>query len=124
MNAPRKPRVSFDLTVLDTPDPMASATFYAELLGWDVVRTDTDWVTVRSPDGPGLAYQLAPDLVAPTCPEPAVPQQLHIDFDVDDLDESEAFALGLGARGVVGAEGRGFGAFLDPAGHPFCLCVA
>jgi catechol 2,3-dioxygenase-like lactoylglutathione lyase family enzyme len=123
MNAPRKPRVSFDLTVLDTPDPMASATFYAELLGWDIVKSEDDWVTVRGPGGTGLAFQLAPDLIAPTWPDPAVPQQLHIDFDVDDLDEAEAFALRLGARRVEGAEGSGFRAYLDPAGHPFCLCV-
>lgn len=124
MNAPRPPTVRFDLTVFDTPDPQASAHFYAELLGWDIVRTDDDWVTVRGAGGTGLAFQLAPDLVAPTWPDPAVPQQVHIDFDVDDLDEAEAFAVRLGARRVVGAEGAGFRAFLDPAGHPFCLCVS
>lgn len=123
MTAPHKPSVRFDLTVLDTPDPQASATFYAELLGWDVVRSEEDWVTVRGPGGTGLGFQLAPGLVAPTWPDPAVPQQVHIDFDVDDIEEAEAFALRLGARRPAGdVDGTGFRAYLDPAGHPFCLC--
>ena len=73
----------------------------------------------------GLAFQLAPDLVTPTWPDPAVPQQSHLDLTVDDLDESEAFALRLGARKVEGdVHGSGFRVYLDPAGHPFCLCTS
>ncbi|WP_329623030.1 hypothetical protein OG357_23530 [Streptomyces sp. NBC_01255] len=34
---------------------------------------------------------------APTCPEGTVPQQSHLCFDVDDLDEAETELLALGA---------------------------
>ena len=116
--------VRFDLTVLDTPDPPRLAEFYAALLGWQVEQADDDWITIGG-GGPGarIAFQLAPDHVAPTWPDPAVPQQLHIDFDVDDLPAAAAFAESLGATRVSPPEVReGFVVFLDPSGHPFCLC--
>ncbi|MEO5834369.1 MAG: VOC family protein [Nakamurella sp.] len=118
-----RPQIRFELTVLDTPDPKSSATFYAELLGWEMVRIEDDWVTVRGTSGPGLAFQLAPDFVAPTWPDPLVPQQSHLDFDVPDLDAAEAFALQLGACAVgERVPDDSFRVYLDPAGHPFCLC--
>jgi hypothetical protein len=51
-----------------------------------------------------------------------VPQQLHIDFDVADLDEGERQVLAIGARKHESqpAPDR-FRVYLDPAGHPFCL---
>lgn len=123
MTSAARPEIRFELTVLDTPDPKALATFYAELLGWDIVRVEDDWVTVRGAGGAGLAFQLAPDLVAPTWPDPAVPQQFHIDFDVPDMDAAEAWAVQLGARKVGEPEpDDSFRVYLDPAGHPFCLC--
>ena len=114
-----------DLVVLDTPDPAGLAAFYAELLDWRVVRADDDWITVRGPGATGIAFQLAPHLVPPTWPKPDVPQQLHLDLDVADLDEAEAFVLSIGARKVPsdGAD-ESFRVYLDPTGHPFCLCRA
>jgi hypothetical protein len=52
-----------------------------------------------------------------------VPQQMHIDVMVDDLDAGEAAVLGLGATKAEHQPGKTFRVFLDPAGHPFCLCV-
>ena len=51
--------------------------------------------------------------------------RLLVDFmDVADLDDGERFALSHGARRVPGGEPEGnFRVFLDPSGHPFCLCV-
>lgn len=119
------PIATFDLTVLDTPDPRGLAQFYCALLGWEVAQEDDDWVTVRPPGGgPGLAFQLAPDHVPPTWPDNAVPQQFHLDLRVPDLDRGEQQVVALGAR-VTGQpeQPSGFRAFLDPAGHPFCLCL-
>jgi hypothetical protein len=65
----------------------------------------------------GLAFQLAPDHRAPTWPDAAVPQQMHVDVMVDDLDAGDAEALALGARRLSGDH-----VYADPAGHPFCLC--
>lgn len=120
----RAPIARFDLVVLDTPEPRRLADFYGTLLGWVVVDEDVDWITIRPDAGSpyGLAFQLAPDLVPPTWPDPAVPQQSHLDVTVDDLDEGEARVLAIGAR-PTGVTARGFRAYLDPSGHPFCLCL-
>ena len=119
-----RPKIIVDLVVLDTPDPLELANFYTELLGWEVVRTDHDWVTIRGEGGTGLAFQLAPDLIPPTWPKGDVPQQFHLDLTVDDLDEGEAFVLSIGARKAPAEEAsEGFRVYLDPTGHPFCLCL-
>lgn len=112
----------FDLVVLDTPEPRRLAEFYCALLGWRIVDEDDDWVTIRGQAEYGMAFQLAPDLVPPTWPDPAVPQQSHLDVSVDDLDAGEAAVLAIGAR-PTGITGKGFRAYLDPSGHPFCLCL-
>jgi hypothetical protein len=52
-----------------------------------------------------------------------VPQQLHLDLTVDDLDAAEAAVLALGATKHEYQPGTTFRVFLDPAGHPFCLCA-
>jgi Glyoxalase-like domain len=89
------------------------------------VRADHDWVTVRpDQDAPyGLGFQLAPDHVPPTWPDTAVPQQVHLDVNVQDVDaaERQVFALGATATGMPGTD-ETFRVYLDPSGHPFCLC--
>ena len=119
------PIATFDLVVLDTPDPHGLAEFYCALLGWRIVGEEDDWVTVRGESAAGLAFQLAPDLVPPTWPDPAVPQQFHLDVTVDDLDIAEMQVLSIGARPTGEPKVPGsFRAYLDPSGHPYCLCLA
>ena len=60
---------------------------------------------------------------APDWPGQAVPQQMHLDVIVEDLDAGEAAVLELGATKHDHQPGKTFRMFLDPAGHPFCLCV-
>jgi hypothetical protein len=48
---------------------------------------------------------------------------MHLDVIVDDLDAAEAAVLSLGATKHEHQPGTSFRVFLDPAGHPFCLCV-
>src|ERR1700712_3546662 len=111
------PIATFDLAVLDTPDPAGLADFYCKLLGWKVERTADDWVTIRGAGGAGLAFQLSPDLVPPTWPDPAVPQQFHLDLNVPDLDVGERRVLAIGAR-LTGEPKvpSNFRAYLDPSG--------
>jgi len=59
--------------------------------------------------------------MAPRWPDPAFPQQFHLDVMVDDIDEAEPKALALGATPLPSEE-DGFRVYADPAGHPFCLC--
>lgn len=114
------------VTVLDTPDPAALARFYAGALGWQV-DGEGDWVELVGPNGRQLAFQKAPGLVPPQWPSAEHSQQLHLDLDVpkDRMDEAEQEVLELGARLVQGDDGgkRDFRVYLDPAGHPFCLCA-
>jgi len=103
--------------VLDCPDPAALAEFYSALLGLPVTYRSADWVVVAADDrSAGLAFQLAPDHRPATWPDPAVPQQFHLDIMVEDVAEARGRVLGLGAV-RLGDEN----VFADLAGHPFCL---
>jgi catechol 2,3-dioxygenase-like lactoylglutathione lyase family enzyme len=103
--------------VLDCPDPRVLAAFYAELLGLPVTYASPDWVVVAASDhASGLAFQRALGHRAPTWPDPAVPQQLHLDIMVDDVATAAPRVLALGATKLAGED-----VYADPAGHPFCL---
>lgn len=54
-------------TVLGTPDPRGLAAFYRELLGWELVDDEPDWVVAKPPaGGAGLSFQLELEHVPPT----------------------------------------------------------
>ncbi len=110
--------------VLDTDDPGGLARFYAELLGWSAEETEEDWIYLSGPDGAGLGIQLSLGHRPPSWPGSEVPQQLHVDFYVDDLAASVARARRLGARRSGVRDGKTFVTLIDPSGHPFCLCLA
>ena len=120
------PRI--DSVVFDCPDPRSLADFYARLLDWPPDPNpdpDGSWVDLKNPHGgAGVSFQRADDYRAPQWPDPSAPQQLHVDFDVDDLDAAHERALELGARLLddQGMKKTGFRVYADPAGHPFCLC--
>ncbi|GAA2163432.1 MULTISPECIES: VOC family protein [Glycomyces] len=107
--------------IIDCPDPQALSAFYREVLGMVEVQDDGDWVVIGiSADQPGIAFQQAEVYTPSTWPDPAVPQQMHLDVKVGDLDVGEEQVLELGARRLEGG-GETFRVFADPAGHPFCL---
>ena len=104
-------------TIVDCADPTAEAEFWASVLGQPVTYRSPDFVVVaRDEQTSGLGFQLAPDLRVPTWPDPTVPQQLHFDVMVDDLDAAAEAVQALGATPLGGDH-----VFADPAGHPFCL---
>lgn len=103
--------------VLGCPDPAALARFYSTLLGLPVTYRDNDWVVVAANDTAcGLAFQRAPGHQPPTWPDPAVPQQIHLDIMVEDPAAAAPRVLALGAAKLGGQD-----VYADPAGHPFCL---
>jgi catechol 2,3-dioxygenase-like lactoylglutathione lyase family enzyme len=111
-----------DSVVIDCPDPPALAGFYCELLGMHVVTEEDDWVTIRTDsDAPSLAFQKATELRPPRWPDPAHPQQFHLDVRVDDIDAAEQRAIAAGAKRLGEGGGETFRVYADPAGHPFCL---
>ena len=109
---------------LDCRDPQALAEFYSQLTGWEIGPLDDDWIELSSDGAVTIAFQLAPDHQPPEWPSAGRPQQAHLDFDVDDLDVGEAATVALGARKADVQPGETFRVFIDPAGHPFCLCLA
>lgn len=113
----------FPTIVLDCPDATALATFYATMLDWEI-SAKPGWIDVRAEYGQCLTFQEVKDYVAPQWPGQEVPQQMHLDVVVDDLDVAEAAVLELGATKHELQTGTTFRVFLDPAGHPFCLCLS
>lgn len=108
--------------VLDCPDPTALATFYSAMLDWKV-EARPDWVEIRADYGQCIAFQQVEGYTAPAWPDQDLPQQMHLDVVVDDLDAAEEAVLGLGATKHAHQPGTTFRVFLDPAGHPFCICL-
>ncbi|MFG2562058.1 VOC family protein [Streptomyces sp. NPDC048496] len=110
--------------VLDCPDPVALAGFYAGLLGGKVEDGGEDWVELTGGAATPLAFQAAPGFVPPRWPRPDGSQQFHLDLTVPDLDAAEKEVLALGATVLDAADReRTFRVYADPAGHPFCLCA-
>jgi hypothetical protein len=110
----------FEKTVIDCPDPHALAAFYCQVLGMQVNEDTGGWVVIGS--GPGLrqlAFQRVTGWVPPRWPDPAYPQQLHLDIRVHDADQAEQELLALGATRAASERETGFRVFIDPAGHPF-----
>ena len=87
------------------------------------VSEDTgDWVVIGLEHGlRQLAFQRAAEWVPPRWPDPAFPQQLHLDIRVGDADRGEQELLLMAATRVPGERETGFRVFTDPAGHPFCI---
>lgn len=112
--------------VIDCPDPANLAEFYRQLLGGDVVAEDDDWYELEYEPGRTLGFQQADDFASPTWPSPERPQQFHLDVTIDDIDVAERAVLQIGATKhdvqPGAADGHPFRVYLDPAGHPFCLC--
>lgn len=110
--------VLFAVTI-DAPDAVGLARFYAALLRAEVGYEGPEGALVTSA-GRNLMFQRVDPYTPPRWPDPAAPQQGHLDIVVDALDPGEARALELGAVRLPGG-GDTFRVFADPAGHPFCL---
>jgi len=119
----------YSLTAIDCPDPIALASFYSKLSGFEMEPLgDFDpakvmWYNLLRDGEPVIAFQRIPNFVAPTWPEGPVPQQMHLDFDVEDLDKAEAEILALGATKSAFQSATDFRVYCDPIGHPFCLVL-
>jgi len=116
------PLARFPSLVLDCPDPHALATFYGTLLDWPVDASSPDWAEIRA-DGQCFSFQRVDPYTPPEWPGQSVPQQMHLDVMVEDLDAAEEAVVALGATRHDHQPGTRFRVFLDPAGHPFCLCL-
>jgi catechol 2,3-dioxygenase-like lactoylglutathione lyase family enzyme len=130
-------------TVLDATNARMLAEFYRKLLGYEYRSGDEpppagqpdplgeDFLLLRDRTGqPRLAVQQVPELRAPTWPAPDVPQQLHLDLTVADMEAlavQRDRALALGAKVLDDRSAdpeEELYVFADPAGHPFCIFVS
>lgn len=123
--ADRQPLATLECVVLDCPDPAKLAAFYQALVGGSANQPDPrwavgdSWATLHTPDGQVLAFQAVDPYVPPRWPDPAHPQQFHLDFHVEALEQAHQRVLALGGRLLESA--RGWRVYADPADHPFCL---
>lgn len=115
---------AYGLVAIDCPEPKKLADFYAALLEWpEPDASRDDWVTLAGPKGAKIAFQRVTGYRPPVWPGQDVPQQLHLDFYVADLDAGHERALTLGAK-LLDDSPETFRVYADPAGHPFCLCAS
>jgi catechol-2,3-dioxygenase len=117
------PHVQLFAVTIDAPDASALARFYAELLGMEVTYDGPEGALVAG-SGKSLMFQQVSDYTAPQWPDPAHPQQGHLDVIVDDPGQLKAVvarAQELGATWL--ADGATWVTLADPAGHPFDLSI-
>jgi catechol-2,3-dioxygenase len=107
--------------MLDCPDAKALSAFYSELLGKPVTYEGDGMAMVGEDGAHPVLFQQVERYVAPRWPDPAYPQQFHLDVTVDDVDTAERAALAIGATRLPG-EGENWRVYADPVGKPFCLC--
>ena len=125
------PIAKYSLAALDCPDPIALAIFYSKITDFEVVVAHNDtngnphWVELKENGVTRIAFQRVEKYTKPTWPEGSIPQQAHLDFNVNDLNEAEGKLLAIGAiKSEIQPSsnpGENFRVYFDPAGHPFCL---
>jgi catechol 2,3-dioxygenase-like lactoylglutathione lyase family enzyme len=111
---------------LDCADPQALASFYQAVTGAGREYDGEEAVALAParPGGINLCFQRVADYRPPHWPDPAAPQQFHLDLYADDPAAAEARMLELGAtRAQHQPGGDRWTVLLDPAGHPFCLAA-
>ncbi len=113
-------------TAIEAPDPAALARFYSRLLDWPIGHEEPGTAILAAPEGAiFIVFQQATGFQVPTWP-PADGQQrpmMHFDFQVGDLNSAVAEAVELGASVADYQPNDNVRVLIDPAGHPFCLCV-
>ncbi len=108
----------FHTIVIDSTDPAGLATFWAELLDWQVLFEDDDEIVVGKDDEtyPALVFLPVPEAKAGK-------NRLHIDLAPDDRDAEVARAITLGAQPVDIGQGSDvtWVVLADPEGNEFCI---
>jgi predicted enzyme related to lactoylglutathione lyase len=108
---------------LDAENPADLATFYSQVLGWEVLHTSDEYAMIG--DGStSVGWGRVPGYSAPGWPDESAPKRYHLDFHVDDLDKAEEQALALGAtKPSEQPNAERWRILLDPGGHPFDICL-
>jgi hypothetical protein len=111
--------------VLDSSDARELARFYQRLLGWQLFGDNPNWCTLAPSETAGYNLAFATEELYARPVWPTVggkPQmQMHLDIEVDDLQEGVKYALSVGGELADYQPQDSVRVMLDPAGHPFCL---
>ena len=125
MAMPLRTKKTWFGVTLDAPDARELAHFYQRLLGWTVFNESDDWVDLAPSEDAGYNFSFATEkkYVRPVWPtvDGAPQMSLHLDIEVDDLEEAVAHAVEVGAEQADYQPQDNVRVMLDPAGHPFCL---
>ena len=89
---------------IDAPDASALAHFYADLLGLEVTYDGPEGALAAG-DGTSLMFQQVSDYTPPQWPDPAHPQQGHLDILVDDLERGRGACPSTGRVGPARRRG-------------------
>ncbi|MCD0446496.1 VOC family protein [Glycomyces sp. A-F 0318] len=111
--------------IIDCPDPMKLAAFYAAVVGRGLTdSSDDDWAGITYGEVE-LAFQRVEEYRPPSWPGSEHPKQYHLDFEVDEFEPEQRRVIELGAtwqKDFIRDDGYGWQVYTDPVGHPFCLC--
>lgn len=111
---------------IEAPDPGELAQFYSTLLSWPIGHEDPDTAILTPPQNAvHVVFQRADGYTPPTWPSAIGDQRpmVHLDIEVDHLDDAVSRAVSLGARLADHQPQPHISVMIDPAGHPFCLCL-
>lgn len=106
--------------VVDCSNPEALARFWQALIGGDVDVESPDWVVLDGDDlGFYIGFQRVPE-------QKTAKNRVHLDVEVDDLEQAIDEAEQLGARKVGSVVDEADGSFqvmADPGGNEFCFVL-
>ncbi|WP_198681778.1 VOC family protein [Kribbella rubisoli] len=132
MTQPRMRIGAVTITAAPPPHTRELATFYERLLGWQIVDEGPKggWFQLHPPEGdadrtlPGINIESDQEHNPPVWPSKPGHQNatMHLDINVDDLDEAVTRALQAGATLADNQPQPQVRVMLDPHGNPFCLC--
>ena len=106
--------------VIDAARPRLVADFWRAVLGWEVVESDADGISVAPGDGswPGIDMFQVPE-------GKSIKNRLHLDLRADGSSTEDELQrlLNLGARRVDVGQGPevSWVVLADPEGNEFCL---
>lgn len=110
-------------TTIDCADPERLSRWWAEVLGWVVVRVDEDGDAWVAPGADPEAFPHAIPLLFLEDPNPkTVKNRLHLDLVPDDQAAEVARLEAMGAARVdIGQGDVSWVVMADPEGNEFCV---
>ena len=120
-----KPDIRFGTVTIDcTPGQVrAMVRFYTRLLDLTLEGSEDDPFPFLSGKDIRIILQPLDDYLPPTWPGNERGKQIHLDLGVRDLPQAVAYAKSTGAIESPVQYSNNWHIMLDPAGHPFCLCL-